>query len=803
MVIAAKQSSVTWRLAAIFLLSASAVMAAGQAMPGRGAAPAFVVTKPSAEYLQNFRLAYESPDDYFFTHLPSRTAEASYDDVKGFLAPIRYVNAPWRYAGVILSPKGSSEKIRVVENGFQIDAGLTRRSPIDSNAWTPGDTHLWVTVGAGDELFGLDEARQGKPQYEGGYLPVLETEYTVDGTVYEEKVFAAPLVARYRSPLVDEPGISAYVRVTAKNAPGQVGFELKAPGVGYGFPIVNAGFRHDSWTDEHNNVYAYFSGGGVYDEKSKLVRFRLKAGQSAYVVLPHQLQLAGTHAEASARSFEQARARVVEQWRKELALGGTIDVPEKVVMNAYRSLLIGDWQVSIGDELPYGMFSWYEGNGYAESLQSIAPFIEYGYFSDARRFIQPILEYPLSDTGIGLHVCANRLELAAYYYAFSRDADFIRRNKDRLVEVADYLLRHRDPKTGLVMDGYGFDLADQQVVNINTNSNGWRAVRNLGLTFRAIGEEKLGDKYLAIAKTFGDEVRAAILRNIDHSTTPPFVAFALGSEKPYKSLVESRASSYYNIVMPYFFESEIFAPRAEAYTDTLEYMWTHRGVMAGLNRFNGYGPLFGQDGIHPLYSWGRQFSQISRHETRRAIYTFYSSLAHGYTRGTFLTGESQGAKPNPAEWYRGTYLPPEPPANALLLRSLRHMLIHENDLNQDGIYEELWLLSSAPASWLAPGKTVELRNMPSRIGAVSLRIQADPAGRRLTADLRLSPLASGSVALYVRGYRVLRATGAAGQTLKVENRDGDSVVLIPASPGNQRLVIETMSERIGVSAKGR
>ena len=33
--------------------------------------------------------------------------------------------------------------------------------------------------------------------------------------------------------------------------------------------------------------------------------------------------------------------------------------------------------------------------------------------------------------------------------------------------------------------------------------------------------------------------------------------FALGEEAPYRSLVESKESSYYNLVMPYFFESDL------------------------------------------------------------------------------------------------------------------------------------------------------------------------------------------------------------------------------------------------------
>lgn len=772
-----------WLLAALVATG----MQAGAQQPeqkkptGIGASPKFTLIAPTPEYLQRLGEARASSSDYYYDHLKS-SGDPTWDEVSHFLGPIEYVNAPWRYAGVILSPKGSTEKIRVIENGFQIDANLTRRSTIGANAWAEGDTHLWITVGNHDELFGQDEHRTGLPHYLDGYIPVFQVEYRSGGTTYREEVLAHRLMPSYRSPYTDEQDVAAYIRITAVSGAGQVGFQMSAPPVGYGFPIVPAGFRNDEWTDEHNNVYAYFSPGGAYDAAARLVRFHLEKGGSVFVVLPHSLQLAGTRVSVNADAFQKAEEDVRREWADQLRKGGAVDVPEQRVMDAYRSLLIGDWQLSVGDELPYGMFNWYEGNGYAETLQTIAPMIEYGYFSDARRFIQPILDYPLSDDGIGLHVCANRLELAALYYAFSGDTDFIRKNKDRLVEVADYLLRHRDPATGLVKDGYGFDLAQQKVVNLNTNSNGWRAVRDLAVTLRGAGYPALAAKYQAVADKFGGEVRRAVLEDIDHSTTPPFVPFALGTEKPYASLVESRASSYYNVMIPYFFESELFPPRSEPFTDALDYEWTHQGVMAGLNRFNGYDPLYSQDGIHPLYTWGREFEQIARHDTRRAIYTFYSALANGYTRGTYLTGESQGTVPSVSEWKRGTYLPPEPPANALLLRSLRHMLIHEYDRNQDGIYDELWLLSSAPRAWIGPGKQLRLDAMPSRFGAVTLDLKTNAAGDEIRGSISLSPGAAGkTILLFVRGYRVRDARVAGGTALSIREMDGDSVVELPAT----------------------
>lgn len=760
---------------------------------GRGDAPDFVLRKPPPDYTKTLTDARAASHDYFWDLVRERPEGATYENVKDFLAPIRYVNAPWRYAGVILSPKGSSQKMRFIENGFQLDANLTRRHPVSADAWTHGDTRLWITVGPKDELFGLDEHKQGQPVYEEGYLPAVHVDYTEGGVTYRQEIFADHLLADYRSPLLDEPGVAAYMRITATDGDGVAGFDLSAPDVGYGFPIVPAGYQNSQWTDEHNNPYVFFSPGGEFNQEKKILRFRLAKGESVYAVMPHQVQPAGTKLFPSPEKHAQAKERMMASWRSELAKGGSVSVPEKVVMDAWRSLFVGNWQLTIGDELPYGMFSWYQGNGYAETLQYIAPFIEYGYFDDARRFIQPILEYPLSDTGVGLHVCANRLELAAYYYAMTRDAEFIRRNKNRLIEVAVYFLARRNPEHGMVMDGYGFDLPDHRVVNINTNSNGWRAIRNLGLTLTEVGEKEEGQRFLAEAEALGNAVRKAVADGTDTSTTPHFVPFGLGEEKPYGSLVESKVASYYNLVMPYFFESEIFHPNAKPFTDTLEFMWNRQGVMAGLNRFDQHSTMAFQDGIHPLYTWGRQFNQISRRDTERAVYTFYSSLAHGYTRGTFLTGENQSTVPSETEWYRGTYLPPEPPANALLLRSLRHMLIHEHDLNQDGEYDQVWLLSNTPAAWLEDGKEIALRDMPSRFGRISLSVRSELSKGRVTGEAGLPAVAAGKeVIVFVRlpaGYRAAEARLANGSQLKTETREGDFAVYLPARSGKQTFTV--------------
>lgn len=783
------------------------VRAQNQRQAGPSAEPApphFILIRPTAAYNARLRAARASSGDYFWNELEQKGETPTYANVKDFLAPLKYVNAPWRYFGVILSPEGSIEKMRVTEVGSRIDAGLTRQMPWAPDHWVLGNAHLWVFVGSRHELFGLDEHRQQQPHYLEGYLPVLHAGYEDDGVLYEETVFASKLIWEYRSPTFDEPGIAAYIRVTAKSGPGEAAFRIETPPVTYGGLLDwKGGFRDDQWTDAQDNDRAWFSRGAHYDPHTGLVEYRLKKGESAYVIFPHSMQLAGTRVRADKKTFDQALAEDAGAWRRKLARGGEVSIPEEVVMDAYRSLLIGDWQVSIGDELPYGMFSSYEGNAYAEMLQAVEPLIEYGYFDDARRFIQPLLEYPLADHGVGLHVCANQLELAAYYYALSGDAAFIRANEARLIKLADYFLAHRQKNSGLVLDGYANDLPHERVVNLSTNSNGWRAIRDFGVTLNAVGETKLASQYLAIANVFGNEVRNAVSESIDHSTNPPFVPFALGQEKPYKSLVESEASSYYNIVMPYFFESDIFSPRAAPYMDVLNYMWRHQGVMAGLQRFNQHSATYAQDGIHPLYTWGRQFEQIKAHEPKRVVYTFYCALAHGYTRGTYLTGECQGTAPSQSEWYRGSYLPPEPPANGLLLRSLRHMLIHEVDRKQDGIYDELWLLSATPEGWLADGKSIQFERMPSRFGPVSLQIHSALHRGKLSGVLDLAPGIQGkTVLLFVRlpaGYHAVSAAAETGalrpsrplRPLRIVQRYHDDAILVPGRPGIVHFTVAT------------
>lgn len=66
---------------------------------------------------------------------------------------------------------------------------------------------------------------------------------------------------------------------------------------------------------------------------------------------------------------------------------------------------------------------------------------------------------------MGRDVVSQRLiaKAAKCGVSMSRDAAFIKRNRDRLIEIAEYLLDHRDPKIGLVRDGYGFDVSGHRV----------------------------------------------------------------------------------------------------------------------------------------------------------------------------------------------------------------------------------------------------------------------------------------------------------------------------------------------------
>jgi hypothetical protein len=212
--------------------------------------------------------------------------------------------------------------------------------------------------------------------------------------------------------------------------------------------------------------------------------------------------------------------------------------------------------------------------------------------------------------------------------------------------------------------------------------------------------------------------------------------------------------------MPYALQSGLFAPSSREARGTLRYMLTHGSRLAGLVRAGAYA-LYGRDARFPTGGTDQVYGKtVSRfladlHEPRQLALSLYGQLALGMTRNTFVAGEAASVEPLRGQWYRSMYLPPNGAANGSFLETLRLMLDHETP----GGLELAW---STPPAWLAAGKRIEVRNLPTSYGPVSFSI----AGGSVSVDL--PPRPPRSVKLRVRRPGSTRTIDLSGRRGHVE-----------------------------------
>ena len=123
--------------------------------------------------------------------------------------------------------------------------------------------------------------------------------------------------------------------------------------------------------------------------------------------------------------FDHQRAASIAKWKAILDQGTQIEVPETVVNNAARSLVIGTDAIRAGDQLNYSASNQYARQYSNESGDTMRSMLLWGQTQIARNSIKPLFVY--RRPGIELHDGAFKLELLADYYFVTRDAALIQR----------------------------------------------------------------------------------------------------------------------------------------------------------------------------------------------------------------------------------------------------------------------------------------------------------------------------------------------------------------------------------------
>ena len=648
------------RLAAVSVVAGLAVLAAGASRAAPEPACRPRVTDVAAERI---RAALAAGRDVWGLELLRAPGGPTYEAAAGRLGPIHLARAP---LGRSLTGSGAYYLAFAMPRGpaDAPDAMLHVADGSEILARRATGPSLRVLVGSdGREAYGSCLGRLRLARLLNGWLPVLRTSYRdASGGSWAQESFAARGGGR----------LSSYVRLSGSasaSAPARV---VLGP-LSFAVPAGAARTVYVRWSPPGDPV---------------------RIGAAAY---------------------ERARASVGAYWRARLAEGASLEIPERRVADALRALLVQElsltWRYSLGNA--------YEQVSFPEAIDTARVLGELGFGAVERAILVAALParptpYPSWKKGEKLLGFADRY----------------RRLRDRatLAAVEPTLRRFLAALEGalgrnglLARERYSSDVAER-VYGLHALARVWQALRAIAPVWRELGRSDLAGRAELLAARLEAGLRSAISRSQrrlpDGSLFVPMRL--LGGVAPYGRVTESRAGSYWNLVAPYALASGLLS--REAVLGVLRYVDLHGARLLGLVRTAApvlYGPGAGGEvsGVNPVYGNNASRFLAALDRPDRLVLALYGQLAAGMTPHTFAAGEGTTVAPLAGALHRTTYLPPNAAANASFLATLRLLLVHERE-------DALELAFATPRAWLAPGKRIAVRALPTRFGPVSYSLAA-------------------------------------------------------------------------------
>jgi hypothetical protein len=783
--------AISFAVAAVVTVAVGAAAAATHA-GARGAATASC-SRPSVSsgYAHRITVALRSRRDVWGDRLLASRNGPTYQGASRFLTPLLLARAangkPLTESGVhytpFAEPDGAWGAVSValhVADGSQI---VSQRAH---------GRRLTIAVGRlGEERYGSCYARLQGPSLLDRYLPILETRYVdAQGVRYRQESFAANVP--------ETQSLVSFVRITADATRARRGgtYVRLTPSLA---PL----HREPGRLSRKGHTYLFFSPGGSYNGTS--VKYAVPRGSTRTVYAAWLNDpMSSRPIPLDEESFDATRDSVREYWDKRLLHGGTIDVPEQRVDDAERSLLIQNlsltWRYSIGN--PYEQFSSPEGIDVSRVMA------EYGQPEVSRAILHTSLRKRPARFR-GTPVRSANWKMGARLVGTAEEA---RLSGDRsLVPKATPVLRRyvrvlgrqiQSGRSGLLdRERFSSDVADR-VYGLHSQAVVWQGLHSMGEVWAENGQQTLARKSLRLAARLGNGLRRAIRRS--ERRLPDGSLFVpvrlLGGEKPYRSLTASRDGSYWNLVVPYALASGIVEPGSSQARGIFEYMQRHGSRILGLPRSGAY-PLYGSagtaprsgkhpvSGTNPVYGLNEARFLADNDEPGQLVLSLYGQLAAAMAPGTFVSGEGVSIAPLGGGRLRTMYLPPNGASNAAFLETLRLMLIHERD-DRAGVPRGLDLAFSTPRTWLLPGRSIDVRSMPTSFGRLSYSIDAGPASASVTLDVPdRVPLRSLRLRLRLpAGKKVSGAVYDGATVSRVDAKTG--TLTLPTAPGEHELFVE-------------
>lgn len=722
----------------------------------------------SKKYVEGVNEALRAKRDVWGEQVLARPEGPTYDNVKGYLAPMMHGDPDLTDSGTYYLPFGQPHEKQEasIECALHVADGsqFYSNSPAN-NLYSEEYGNTWnVYVGRdGDEPYGSSLARAKLPDLADGY-PILQTEYVdAQGVRYRQESFAA------RSAEISDAGgygnLVSWIRVTVEPGDSREKQTLlhfvpskhrpadtpkgRLPRI-----LELSGSRLISARPQPGTTYLFFSPGAKYPaETKKLVSpalqyvVDLSGGKptTVYLVRLNQAGQAGRIV-ADAESYAKARASVIQYWNDRLGHGARFDVPEPEVMKAQRALLIqnlnmGKW---------YSIGNFYQ-TSYTEQYNALKILGEYGFPERERKLNEQLMDFTQGGRkGFDTLFMGIKLWAAANYYKRTRDKEFIDKYNPTFSKWGKVFAEQiaADPNGLLQKEQWAGDIGGPSYALSYNQGYGFAGLRDMVQVWSMSGHEDLAKRYAPLVARFGKSLHSAIDRSevklADGSLFIP--ARLLDDTKPYDPITASVEGSYWNLVITHPLGIGVITPRSARAKGVLRYMSTHGSHFLGLVRFSmvpvgksdpagGYGMQ--SPGADVPYNYDLGTFLADNDESERLVLGLYALLAHGVTRGTYVGGEGSTIAPIPGQYYRQMGRPPNSVTTAAILNYLRLILVHETAAT-DGRPDGLELAYSTPRAWLAAGQRIAVADAPTAFGPVSYTLEA--IGKDVVrADVKVPP----------------------------------------------------------------
>ncbi|MDD4869261.1 MAG: hypothetical protein PHR77_01780 [Kiritimatiellae bacterium] len=453
--------------------------------------------------------------------------------------------------------------------------------------------------------------------------------------------------------------------------------------------------------------------------------------QSVYVNIPFAKPAEAVKNDAA--DFEKRFSEVTAFWKKLLAKGMKVTVPEQRINDACRAWLAYNF---IDVDKRNGVYEPHDGGGgfyeeiYGYSASRYCYALDlWGHHAEARQYLDSILSFVKPDGLLVLHYglpdTGAQLWAMGKHYRMTGDTEWLRKVAPTMIKMCNWIIAER--KSSMAQQAkdaswYGLikyrPYADEPAPTYSYHTDTYLLL-GLEETAAALRDAGMTDEAARIT-TESEAYRRDILNSMDKAVLERFGMKMLPVFPETHALLERvgySGADYYSLISCMVLETDVLPAndhRARLITDLLQ---QRKGLCLGVCAFG--------EGIDHAYSYGYWMNCLQRDEVQRVILGLYASLAYGMSRDTYSSVEVTGLRSGANQ----KTLPHLYSATQQLLL-LRNMLIREAG-------DTLILGQAIPRPWLEDGKKVCVEDAPTLFGNVGYSIKSHDGAQKMT--VRIDP----------------------------------------------------------------